>query len=132
MVATNIPTDKILLKQPDKLVKIYVNASGYNLIAYQLWSKKIKIDTGKATLVKGTTYQIKTNRLVDNIQKQLLSNTSIIEIIDKLVTIEMGKMVYKKIPVQLNSAISYENGYKIKGTIKLLPDSVFIFAPTIK
>ncbi|MDO9261903.1 MAG: hypothetical protein Q7U08_08180 [Flavobacteriaceae bacterium] len=132
VVADQIPSDKILLKQPEEWIKIKVKASGFNLIAYQILNRKIKMNASKSKLVQGTTYKIETSRLVDEMENQLLSNTEIIEIVDKTVFIDMGKMVSKKIPVILKSQISYENGYKMKGSIKLLPDSVLIFGPEDK
>lgn len=132
VVADNIPANKILLKQPDDLVKIEVKASGFNLIVYKILNRKIKINVSKAKWVKGTTYKIETNKMVDDFQKQLLNNTEIIEIINPPIFIEMGKMVVKKIPVKLISDISFEKGYKMKGFIKLFPDSVLILGPEDK
>lgn len=128
----NIPSNKILLKQPEGFVRIFVKASGFNLIGYKILSKKIRINSSIATLVEGTVYKVETNRLIGEFQEQLFSDTDIVEIIDKSIYIEMGKMVFKKIPIQLKSAISCEKGYKIKGNIRLTPDSITILGPEDK
>jgi hypothetical protein len=41
----------------------------------------------------------------------------------------MGKIISKKVPVILNSNLSYEKGYKVKGSIKLFPDSIMVSGP---
>lgn len=132
VIVDNVPSNKILLKQPEGFIRIFVKASGFNLIGYKIISKKIKINVASATLVSGTSYKIDSNRLIGEFQNQLFSDTEIIEIIDKSLYIELGKIISKKIPVQLRSSISYEKGYKIKGSIKLLPDSITVFGPEDK
>lgn len=132
VLITKFPFDKILLKQPNNLVKLKVKATGFNIIGYQLWNKTLKIDAHKATLVKGTHYQLDTKELKNDFQKQLLFHTDIIEIIDKKISFEMGKMVSKKIPVVLNSQITFDDGYKIKGAINIVPDSISVFGPEDK
>ena len=132
VIANNIPPSKILLKQPEGVVRIFVKATGFNLISYKILSKKISVNASIATFVEGTIYKVETNRLIGEFQEQLFSDTEIVEIIDKSVYIELGKMVSKKIPVQLKGALSYEKGYKVKGIIKLQPDSITISGPEDK
>lgn len=132
VVGGNIPSNKILLNQPQEFIRIYVKASGFNLMAYKILSKKIKVNANSATFVEGTTYKVETNRLIGEFQEQLMADTEIIEIIDKTIYLEMGKIISKKIPVQLKSLITYEKGYKIKGLIALLPDSITITGPEDK
>lgn len=124
--ADKIPVDKILLKQPETMVRIFVKASGFNLIGYKIRSKKIKINASNATFVEGTTYKIETNRLIGEFQEQLSADTEIVELIDKTILIEMGRIISKKIPVHLKSTITYEKGYKMKGFVVLEPDSISI------
>ncbi|MCM2301352.1 MAG: YbbR-like domain-containing protein [Flavobacteriaceae bacterium] len=132
IIVDNIPSDKILLKTPETNIRLFVKASGFNLIGYKILSKKIKINAATATFISGTTYKIDTNRLIGEFHNQLFSDTEIIEILDKSIFIELGKIVSKKIPVLLKSNITYEKGYKIKGSIKLLPDSITVYGPEDK
>lgn len=132
VIVDNIPTDKILLKKPDEFISIFVKASGFNLIGYKIMSKKIKVNASKAIFVKNTTYKINSNHLIEEFQNQLYTDTEIIEVQNKPIFIELGKIVAKKIPVLLKSNITYEKGYKIKGSIKLKPDSITIFGPEDK
>ncbi|MDP2088110.1 MAG: CdaR family protein [Flavobacteriaceae bacterium] len=132
VVADNIPSNKILLKQPEDVIRFYVKATGFNLIGYKIMSKKLAVNASFATFIDGTTYKIETNKLISDFQQQLSSDTEIVEIIDKSVYIEMGKMVSKKFPVQLKSSITFEKGYKIKESIKLFPDSIVISGPEDK
>jgi hypothetical protein len=132
VIVDNIPSNKILLMQPKGNIRIYVKASGFNIIGYKIISKRIKLNATTATFVSGTTYKIESNRLIGEFQNQLLTDTEIIEILDKSVYIELGKIVSKKIPVQLKSTITYEKGYKIKGLMKLLPDSIIVSGPEDK
>lgn len=132
VIVDNIPSNKLLLKQPEASIRIFVKASGFNIIGYKILSKKIKVNATTAILVKGTTYKIDSDRLIGEFQNQLLTDTEIIEILDKSIYIELGKIVEKKIPVHLNSSITYEKGYKNKGSIKLMPDSIIISGPENK
>lgn len=129
IVPQQIPSDKIVLQQDKNYLTIFVNASGFNLIGYKFWKKKIGVNATEATKVYGTTYKIETYKLIEDFQKQLSSDTEIVEILDKTIFIEMGSIISKKIPVVLNSSISYEKGYKIKGEVKLSPDSILVFGP---
>lgn len=132
IIVDNIPSDKILLKQPESNIHLFVKASGFNLIGYKMMSKKIKVNATAASIISGTTYKIEPNSLIGEFQNQLFSDTEIIEILDKSIYIELGKIVYKKIPVLLKSNITYEKGYKIKGSIRLLPDSITVYGPEDK
>lgn len=129
VVISNLPSDKILLKTDFPTINIYVKASGYNLIGYGLLNKKININAAKVTKLKNNTYVVNTNILIDEIQQQLLIGTEIIEILNPMLEIELGEIISKKIPVILKKSISYEKGYKIKGELKIEPDSVIISGP---
>lgn len=128
----NIPANKILLKSEKIKLNIYVKATGYNLIGYKLFNKKIKINATTAKRVKNTTHQIKTSLLIDEIQQQLLIGTEIIEILNSSIDVELGEVISKKVPVMLKKSITYEKGYKIKGEVKIDPDSVIISGPEDK
>ncbi len=129
IVAANIPANKILIKLPSTKITLYVKATGFNIIGYTLFNNKFTINAGIAQLVDGTTYKIETNKLFDEFQQQLSFGTEIIEITDKNIFIEMGKIISKKVPVKLKNSFTYEKGYKIKGAIKLTPDSMLVSGP---
>ncbi len=129
---SNIPQNKIILKTAKTKINIYVKATGYNLIGYKLFNKKIKINATNAKRVINTKHQIKTSLLIDEIQQQLLVGTEIIEILNSTIDIELGEIISKKVPVILKKSITYEKGYKIKGNIVVEPDSVLVSGPEDK
>lgn len=129
---SNIPSNKILLKTENSSIRIYVTATGYNLIGYKLINKKIKISADNAKRIRNTTHAINSSILIDEIQQQLLIGTEIIEILNPTIAIELGEIITKKVPIILKKSLTYEKGYKIKGEVSIDPDSITISGPEDK
>jgi YbbR domain-containing protein len=104
-------------------------ANGFYLLNYALKDAKLTIDLEPFLLDDQNFINIEEQQLVGLIKEQW--DVSAIERIStRSMTVYLDKSITKKIPVVVNSNLSYKEGFKsIKG-IELLPDSVTVAGPS--
>lgn len=64
-----------------------------------------------------------------SIQKQMNTGVAIDHFIKDSISLDIGSLDQKRVPVVLRSTLSYETGYDSNGAIKISPDSVTISGP---
>ncbi|WCO00506.1 CdaR family protein [Psychroserpens ponticola] len=122
----NLPEDKILTNNEDPEVKISVNTYGFNLFASYFYDNTIAIDIENDTYINKGTYVWVANRALTNIETQLGKNFKIESIKPDTLSFSFGTLSVKKVPVILNSNLSFASGYDSLKKIVLVPDSIKI------
>ncbi len=128
--ATNVPEDKIIIKDSVHKLDISLSTYGFKLIKYYLSVPSVNIDM--SNLDKNENYFIWTEKKeFSNIVSQFEPNVKILKINPDTLIFRYDTDAVKKVPVVLNTNIEYSPGYDLIDNYKLEPDSVKIIGPAV-
>lgn len=127
---TEIADDKIVTKQSADSISLTVSSFGFDFIKHYLSNQSINIPSGNS---------------IDNSKSFILTNsntyTNIVDFIKpefNLISINFDSLFFyydrlksKKIPIVLNSNISFSQGYDFFKSYKLSKDSVIVVGPEL-
>ena len=127
---TEIADDKIITKQSADSISLTVSSFGFDFIKHYLSNQSINIPSGNS---------------IDNSKSFILTNsntyTNIVDFIKpefNLISINFDSLFFyydrlksKKIPIVLNSNISFSQGYDFFKSYKLSKDSVIVVGPEL-
>ncbi len=125
----NLPTDKLLQEEPVKEIGVHIKTTGFKLISGKLFPRTLKIDGTNLYQKSGSNYYLLLNQQKLSIQRQMTAGVDIDHFIKDSISFNLGFLSQKKVPVQLNSNLSYEAGYDVNGKITIAPDSVLVSGP---
>ena len=125
----NIPENKLLQEKPINQIGIYVKTTGFKLISAYLFPKKIEVDASLPILKSQTNYFILLNAQRAAIQKQLNAGVTLNHFIKDSISLHLGSLQVKKVPLELDADITFDTGFDIEGGIKMNPDSVIVTGP---
>lgn len=129
IVYNNLPNNKLLQTAPIKEIDLQIKATGFKIIRSNFMKKSISLSANNLLKKSNRKYFFLTSNQKVNIQKQLLSQVSLEEILLDTVYLELGSLISKKIPVKPNLDINYHVGYDILDKINITPDSIVITGP---
>jgi len=124
-VYINLTNDKKMQNKPVNQIDMVLKTSGFNLLGYALFNKKIKIDLGK-THQKGNTFYYLTNQNRSSIQEQLAPDEALLNIYPDTLFFDFGKLSSKRIPVKLNTELNYKTGYSLVNELEIEPKTILI------
>ncbi len=127
----NVPEQHSILSSRDSIVQVRVKAYGFNLLAHNFYKHTLEVDFDKDKTIKkyGKKYYWNTKKGLNKIESQLSSNMEVISIQPDSLIFPYEIMTVKKVPVKLESDITYASGYDIRDSLKLEPDSVKVIGP---
>lgn len=128
IVKTNyieLTSDKELQNKPKKTLELVLKTSGFNLIGYSFFQKKINIDLSK-TQKKGNDYFYLTNRNLPSLQVQLPFDQTIKRVYPDTLFFDFGKLSSKEIKIIPQLNINYKAGYNAVGDIEIKPKTIVI------
>ena len=125
----NLPKDKLVQEVPPSEVDIHIKATGFKILSGKLFPKTLEINAGNLSSKSKTDYYLLLPQQRLAIQKQMNNGVSIDHFIQDSVSMSLGVLSRKKVPVKLISDVSYQAGYHINGDIELEPDSVVVSGP---
>ncbi|PCH78142.1 MAG: hypothetical protein COB98_01250 [Flavobacteriaceae bacterium] len=125
----NLSNTQILQEAPLDRIEVALRSSGFNLMSYQLFSKKVTLDLTDAIYSRGDRHFVLLNNHQLEIGSQLSSGTELLRFNRDTIFFELGATVSKKVPVLLALDISYKPGYNLMSDIEMQPDSVLITGP---
>lgn len=127
LVYDNIPKDKALKINNRKNVLLTVEGSGWYFLRSRIdvINTPIRIDFSK---LEGQS-EIDLYKNITEFNKQIQENVKIVDIFPRKVHFSFGKKAIKKVPIQLDIKISYDNQYMADGPILISPDSVVVTGP---
>lgn len=128
-------TDKMLVDEGDLVLKIQVKTKGYTILRYKLGTilAPLSVDISSYRLnrsysVKGN-YYILTSSLKSYLSTQLPGNMKIENISPDTIFFNFSTAYTKKVPVVVDSKLTFEDQYMQIGDVKIEPDSVLISGP---
>lgn len=125
----NLPKDKLVQKVPASEVDIHIKATGFKILSGKLFPRTLEVNAANLFSKSKNDYYLLLPQQRLAIQKQMNTGVSIDHFIQDSVTMTLGVLSRKKVPVKLVSDLSYEAGYHINGDIAVTPDSVTVSGP---
>lgn len=125
----NIPQDKLLQETPVKKIDISVKGSGFKILLARLRKKTIQLDAENLRRSSSNRYYFLVKDQLTGIKNQLQSGLEVIEIDKDTISLSLGSLTSKKVPVEADLDISYHVGYDLIEDIKLTPDSILVSGP---
>jgi len=130
VVYTNTPQGIIVSDKNQNDIAFDLTASGFDFLYYKINRPKFYIDLGEyynhdksVVLIPPDDFKkIIANQLESDIIKKNISTNQLEILLDKLET--------KRVKVTLIDDISYTEGYKAVGAIRITPDSIEVSGPT--
>ena len=120
----NLPEDKVLITDEHPMLDIEVTTFGFNLLGSYFYDKTIPIDLKEDAYITNTTYVWLADRAKPGIEKQFGKSFTLESIQPDTLRFPFGTLSVKKVPVKLNSNITYASGYdSLKGLV-ITPDSI--------
>lgn len=122
---TELPSLKMIQNRPVKKVKATLKASGFQLIEYKIKNKTLAFKLSNIIEGRKKSYLLP-NRQLSKLNLEFSSGVEILKIHPDTIFVELGTEIAKKVPVKLNTEISYKLGYHLVKNFKLVPDSITI------
>lgn len=117
--------DHIILEDDIKTINISITTSGFELVLYELFNKKISVPFKEAQK-NGDQGVIALDNLSFDIQKQLFDNTVINSFDTKNIHFKYFTQKRKRLPLRFNKTVNFRPGYLLDQEWKLTPDSVWV------
>ncbi len=121
----DIPQDLIFQKDPVSQVSAQIEATGFTILGHKLSPKNLELSFSKFKHAKGTIYYFLPEHNIPNLQKQL-SDSKIIRFVQDTITLDLGKLKTKKIPIIPVVNLVFKPGFKLREAIALSTDSIQI------
>ena len=125
----NLPKDKLLQNEPKKSIKIILKGSGFRLFSEKFSNKKIKLNASSLQKKTNSDYYFLIKNQQENIEKQLKSGLEIEKFLTDSITLSLGYLATKKIPLVPHVKIAYKVGFDLSDKISIKPDSIRISGP---
>jgi len=122
----NVPEDRVLTTDEEQKLNIVVNTYGFNLLGYYFYENTVPIDLLNDAYIQNKEYVWIANRALPKIEEQFGHAFKIVSVQPDTLSFSFGTLASKKVPIKLNSNVTFASGYDtLKGMI-LIPDSVKI------
>lgn len=127
---TNIPEDKLIISDSTHVLKIDLRTYGFKLLRYYFKKPTLKINI--ENLYKNDTHYIWTQRKAfSEVVSQFDSNVKIENINPDSLKLRYGTNSVKKVPVILNTNLSFVEGFNVVGDFTIQPDSIRVIGPNV-
>ena len=123
----NIPKEIVVESAPEK-VAVTIEASGFQLLLYQVFGSTLNVNLQNAQLENEKGYV----NLIEQqtyLESQLADKTIISLFTPSQLGFQFKRLVQKKIPIRLTSDIAFKTGYNYQEPPALIPDSITLLGP---
>lgn len=125
----NVPADIAFNSAIPETITAKVKDKGSVLLNYTLGRSFLPIETNmKNSLGKNGTLHISKKQIENDIQKQLISTTSLLSFEPQQVNIAFNQRAHKEMPVTFDGDVHCEAGFLLSGDIQITPSSVMAYA----
>ena len=128
----SLPSSKLFQNTPLNELKLYVKATGFNLLKEQLKTKKINIGLRNVVARGKYNYYLLLSSKESEIQSQLDKRVKLIDFTQDTLFFELGFNKHKIVPVVSNLDFRFKSGYNLSNKVFLVPDSIEISGPEIQ
>lgn len=123
-----LPADIAFNEEIPQQVTAKVKDKGSVLLNYTLGRTLLPIEVKMSTEEKQGTLQFSKKQIENDIQKQLLSTTTLIEFEPQQIAAAFSQRKHKALPVKFDGDIQFISGFQLSGEIQIEPNTVDAYA----
>ncbi len=116
------PIGRVFAEPPPRSMPFKFSGTGWNLLTLGLFGRQPSLDF---SLTNAPIQSISRTDISQKIEEEL--RLRLLELPHEEVTIYLDSLFSKKVSIKLDTTLSYPNGYFIRDSVMLTPDSVTIF-----
>ena len=124
----NIPENLLFQNTPSQQIQVQIEATGFEILAYNLKSKSLTFDVSKFNSAGNYKYYYLTNNQKHTIQKQL-NEIKLIQFRNDSLIVFLGNLKSKKVPIVSEVKLNFRPGFKLSELLEIKPDSITIKGP---
>ena len=125
----NVPEGYLFKGAMDNELKVKIKAGGFQLMGFNFKHAKVFIDLADAQQ-KDSIFYIPQSVYRKQVERQLSSSMTLIDIETDTLFVGMLAVVSKKVPVKPNVEVNMARNYLLDGKMEVQPDSVTITGPS--
>jgi len=125
----NLPKDKLVQETPQSEIDIHIKATGFKILSGKLFPRTLNINASNLSSKSRNQYYLLLSQQRLSIQKQMNTGVTIDHFINDSISLDLGFLGRKKVPIKLVSNLSYQAGYNVNGSVAIQPDSIEISGP---
>ncbi|OUR95092.1 hypothetical protein A9Q87_00690 [Flavobacteriales bacterium 34_180_T64] len=120
----NVPENAVISSGKQPTLDITLTALGFNLLPYYLYDRTLSIDFESDVSLIQDQYIWIANKQQHDLES-VFGNSIVIESIEQdSLKFSFETLEIKRVPIRLNSNITYASGYDISQDLEIIPDSV--------
>lgn len=125
----NVPKDKVVLNDSTNKLKITLKTHGFKWLKYYFSQPSIEIDfSSEVYAIRNNFIYTKTISYL-NEKKQFQNETKILNISPDTLRFRYDTNMVRKIPVEIETDITFAPGFDVLGNYKVSPDSITLIGP---
>ncbi|CAM4245332.1 CdaR family protein [Zobellia nedashkovskayae] len=125
----NVPEGYLFKGATDNELKVKLKAGGFQLLGFNFKHAKVSIDLADA-LQKDSIFYIPQKVYRKQVERQLSTSMSLIDIETDTLFVGMLAVISKKVPVRPNVEVNMATNYLLDGKMEIQPDSITITGPS--
>ena len=124
----NLPDSLILGNNAEKNLEAKVRTSGFRLLYYKFFSKRIDVDLSKVAYQSGS-YVLEEDALKKQMDRQLSQNISLLDLDGNQWEVDLYQVSQKALVVKPRIELKFQPNHILDGVLQVSPDSVIIKGP---
>lgn len=125
----NVPEDEVILKDSTQKLNVTLKTHGFNWLKYYFGAPSLSIDFSNEVYKKHNTYVYTKSVSYLNEKKPFQNSIKLLNINPDTLVFKYDTNLVRKVPVQIETDISFAPGYDVLNGYKAIPDSVVIIGP---
>ena len=126
----NPPDSTSIINTRSSDISFDLTANGFEFLYFKFKRPLLNIDINKYYTKNGNDISISREEIIKIINYHLKNDISVKNVSVNELVIELDSIIFKKIPVIIQTDITFRDGYKSIGKIRIDPDSVIVSGPS--
>jgi hypothetical protein len=127
----NIPEENVVLNDSNAKLRVTLKTHGFKWLSYYIYPPKITVDFSKDVTKTKSAYIWDKTKAYMYSDTQFGDNVELINISPDTLVFKYDVNLVKKIPIVLNTDVTFVSGFDLTGNYKLTPDSLVVVGPDI-
>lgn len=127
----NIPERFLVVNDSSHTLKVTLKTSGFNLLKYYFKKPNINIDFTENIETSKDFYIWNKHQGFSDLNNQFPKDIEVVSIIPDTLKFRYDINAVKKVPIKLNSKLSFKMGFDLLDSIKIDPDSIKVIGPEV-
>ncbi len=125
----NLPDSLVLGNNANKILSGKVRTSGFQLLYFNFFNKRINVDLSKVTYQNGE-YVLTEDFLIKQMDKQLSQNISLLDLDGDRLVVDLYQVSRKALKIKPRIELKFQPNYILEGDFKISPDSIVVKGPS--